>query len=65
MLNRGNPREVLAGLIAQRHPVYGLAEVHVKSRHGKSHENMARRIVAALEEHGKRTGRGALERETE
>jgi shikimate kinase len=61
LLNRGNPREILKGLIAVRYPVYGLADVHVRSRHGLTHEQMARHIIAALEDHGARTGRGALE----
>lgn len=65
LLNRGDPREILRGLIAQRYPVYGQADVHVKSRAGLSHEHMARRIIAALEDHAARTGKGALERREE
>lgn len=61
LLNRGNPREILRGLMQVRYPVYGLADVHVRSRHGLTHEQMARRIIAALQDHGARTGRGALE----
>jgi shikimate kinase len=61
LLNRGNPREILKGLMNVRYPVYGLADVHVRSRHGLTHEQMARHIIAALEDHGARTGRGALE----
>ncbi|HUS54357.1 MAG TPA: shikimate kinase [Thermohalobaculum sp.] len=61
LLNRGNPREVLAGLIAKRYPVYGLADVHVESRQGQAHERMALRIITGLKKHGARTGRGALE----
>jgi len=64
LLNKGNPREILAGLIETRYPVYALADVQVESLPGQSHEEMAQRIVAALEEHGKRTGKGALERRT-
>lgn len=52
LLNRGDPREVLAGLIRERYPVYALADLTVDSRHGLSHEQMARRIIRALEAHG-------------
>ena len=62
LLNRGDPRAILAGLIETRYPVYALADVHVESRPGQTHEQMGRRIVAALEDHGARTGKGALER---
>lgn len=61
LLNRGSPRDILKGLMDVRYPVYGQADVHVRSRPGLTHEQMARRIVAALEDHGARTGRGALE----
>lgn len=57
LLNRGNAREILGELIEQRYPVYALADVHVRSQAGLSHEQMARRILAALEAHG-----GVLER---
>ena len=53
LLNQGNPREILAGLIAQRYPVYELADVAVNSVAGQAHEDMAARIISALEEHGK------------
>ncbi|HUF55877.1 MAG TPA: shikimate kinase [Thermohalobaculum sp.] len=62
LLNRGSPREVLARLIEERHPVYAEADVSVESRRGQSHNEMAARIVRALEEHGRRTNRGALAR---
>ena len=65
LLNRGDPRAILAGLIETRYPVYAEADVHVESLPGQTHESMARRIIAALEDHGARTGRGALERRTE
>ncbi len=61
LLNRGDPRRILAGLIAERYPVYAQATVTVDSRQGLSHEQMARRIVKALKQHGARTGEGALE----
>lgn len=57
LLNRGKPREVLARLIEERYPVYAQADVQVDSLPGLSHDEMARRIVAALRAHG-----GALER---
>lgn len=61
LLNRGNPREVLARLIDERYPVYAEADVVVESRPGQSHNEMAARIVCALERHGRRTDRGALD----
>jgi shikimate kinase len=65
LLNQGNPREILAGLIETRYPVYAQADVHVESRPGQAHEKMARRIIAALEKHGARTGHGVLAEEQE
>ena len=53
LLNQGNPREVLAGLIEKRHPVYEQADVIVDSVSGQSHESMATRIIEALSAHGK------------
>ncbi|HSF95796.1 MAG TPA: shikimate kinase [Thermohalobaculum sp.] len=61
LLNRGDPREILRGLIKLRYPVYALADVCVVSRQGLSHEQMARRVIKALDDHGSRTGQGALE----
>lgn len=61
LLNRGDPREILAGLIAKRYPVYEQADVHVESQPGQAHERMAQRILAGLKKHGDRTGRGAVE----
>ena len=52
LLNQGDPRAVLAGLIETRYPVYALADVQVESLPGQTHDSMARRIVAALEDHG-------------
>jgi shikimate kinase len=63
LLNRGDPRKTLAGLIATRYPVYAQAAVTVPTRLGLSHTQMAGRIVAALEAHARRTGRGAVEAE--
>jgi shikimate kinase len=53
LLNRGDPRETLARLIEERYPVYALADVQVDSAAGLTHDAMARRIVAALEAHGR------------
>ena len=60
LLNRGEPREVLSRLIDERYPVYAQADVAVESQPGQTHQDMAARIVAALREHGRRTGAGAL-----
>ncbi len=65
LLNQGDPRAILAGLIETRYPVYAEADVQVESLPGQTHDEMARRIVAALEDHGARTGKVALERRTE
>lgn len=53
LLNQGNPREILARLIHTRYPVYGLADVAVDSLAGQAHEEMATRIIAALEAQGR------------
>lgn len=60
LLNRGDPREILSRLIAERYPTYAEADVIVDSLPGQSHEQMARRIIRALEAHG-----GVLERREE
>ena len=52
LLNAGNPREILSGLIDIRYPVYAMADVAVESPAGISHERMADRIIAALQSHG-------------
>ncbi|MBK0398429.1 shikimate kinase [Limibaculum sp. M0105] len=52
LLNRGNPRETLARLIRDRYPVYAEAAVTVESEAGFTHDEMASRIIAALEAHG-------------
>jgi shikimate kinase len=52
LLSRGDPREILAGLIAARHPVYALADVAVQSHRLDRHEDVAARILAALEAKG-------------
>ncbi len=61
LLNKGSPREILAALIETRYPVYAQSDVHLKSAPGQTHDKMARRIITGLEDHGARTGKGALE----
>ena len=56
LLNNGDPREILAGLMAARYPVYALADIHVESRANQSQEQMARRILSALKKFGQGTG---------
>lgn len=53
LLNRGNPREVLAGLIEARYPVYAEADITVDSLADQSHEQMAAQILEALMEDGR------------
>lgn len=48
LLNKGNPRKILANLIEERHPVYAEADLMVESKPGQSHEQMAKRIVDVL-----------------
>lgn len=48
LLNKGDPREILAGLIDARYPVYSRADVHVESERDVTHEAMAARIVEGL-----------------
>lgn len=52
LLNRGDPREILAGLIRERYPVYGQAAITVESQAGLTHDEMASRIIAALGTYG-------------
>jgi len=65
LLNQGDPRRTLEQLMATRYPVYAQADVVVDTELGLTHAQTAGRIIAALEEHGRRTARGALEREDE
>ena len=53
LLNAGDPREILSGLIDVRYPVYAKADVAVDSPAGISHERMADRIIAGLQAHGR------------
>ena len=50
LLKRGNPREIIAKLMAERDPVYAMADLTVKSVHGP-HEEIVERIVSALKYH--------------
>lgn len=52
LLAQGNPREILAGLMEVRHPVYGLADVVVDSHAGDRHETVVARIIDALAARG-------------
>lgn len=53
LLNTGDPREILEGLIAQRYPIYEEADIVVDSNDGP-HEHVVERIVNALREKNKR-----------
>jgi len=53
ILNRGDPRDILAGLIDERYPVYAGADVTVESLPGQTHEAMAERIIEALAADGR------------
>lgn len=53
LLNAGDPREILSGLIDVRYPVYAKADVVVDSPAGISHERMADRIITGLQAHGR------------
>lgn len=53
LLNAGDPREILSGLIDIRYPVYAMADVVVESPAGISHERMAERIIAGLQADGR------------
>ncbi len=53
LLNRGNPRDILARLIETRYPVYAEADLAVDSLADQSHEHMAVRILEALQADGR------------
>ena len=53
LLNKGNPRQILADLIEQRYPVYGQAHLAVDSHAGQAHEAMVERIIKALQADGR------------
>lgn len=52
LLKAGEPREILARLMAERHPVYAEAAIVVDSASGGAHDDVAADIVAALGAHG-------------
>lgn len=54
LLRQGNPREVLAGLIEQRHPLYAQAAITVDSG-DRPTDATVDRVLAALAEHQART----------
>ncbi len=56
LLNRGNPRQILAGLIDERYPIYGEADIIVDSLPGQTHEDMAAKIIDALASDGRAVG---------
>lgn len=49
LLQQGDPREILSGLMARREPAYAQADVHVAPR-GGSHDHAARAILSAIAE---------------
>jgi shikimate kinase len=50
LLQGGDPREILHGLMTRRHPVYAEADVVVESFMDDPHEAVVARIVAALKQ---------------
>ncbi len=52
LLREGDPRAILARLMAERHPVYGEADIAVDSPPGGAHEAVVARIRAALAARG-------------
>lgn len=56
LLRTGNPREILAGLIDKRYPVYAEADVVVDSEDGPPEVTLGK-VMAALEQAGAVTGK--------
>ena len=52
LLRTGDPREILARLMAERHPIYAEADIAIDSEPGSPHEVMVERVIAALAAHG-------------
>ena len=50
LLKRGNPRDIMAKLIAERDPIYAKANLTVSSS-AEPHEEVVERIVVALNNH--------------
>ena len=51
LLARPDAKEVLAGLVETRYPIYSEAQVMVDSERSVPHEKMAQKIVAAVQEY--------------
>lgn len=51
LLQKPNAREVLGGLLADRAPVYALADIEVHSDRDVTQDRMVRRIIAAIQAH--------------
>jgi shikimate kinase len=51
LLRNGNPKEVLAALLAEREPIYAGADILLDSEEGP-HAAIVDRVIAALEERG-------------
>ncbi len=52
LLRTPNPRGTLKTLLEARSPTYALADIEVEARSDYSIDDMARRVMAALAEHG-------------
>ena len=52
LLKQGDPRDVLARLMAERHPVYAEAAITVDSRLGGAHDEIVAAILGRLQDHG-------------
>jgi len=52
LLAGGDPKEILARLMAQRDPVYADADIAIESRGDERHEAVVERVLAALHAHG-------------
>ena len=52
LLRNGDPRDILARLMAERHPIYAEADIVIDSEPGLPHEAMVARIREALADHG-------------
>ena len=53
LLRGGDPLAILGKLLAEREPVYGTADITVKSDDGPK-ETVVKRIIAGLEDYAKR-----------
>lgn len=52
LLRTADPKGTLAALLAEREPVYALADLEVGSAPGLTVEGMAQKVIAALRAHG-------------